>query len=898
MNTILSDRLARYAAEKYRQTLPLLGQRREEILSAVEARSGDERVLMEFLYGTMPLCDAADCEPELFYSYVRHALFLRRTKPWTAELPEAVFLNYVLCPRVNNEAIVDCRSLFYEMVKPLLKAKTARINIEETVKEINYWCAAQVSYAASDERTLDPVGVFHSGSGRCGEESTFLVSVLRSVGIAARQVYTPRWAHCDDNHAWAEVWIGGQWRFLGACEPEEVLDKGWFTNASSRAMLVHSRVFSDFQDGGAADPQEVTAREGAAILLNDTCTYAKTRPLTVVVKDSVGNPVSGARVSFRLLNGAEYFSIAERYTDEDGQVRLHLGLGSILLHVSDGNNCAEQLADNRREGPVEVTLSKKGREPERCKSLWQYLDHVAPSDFPMHPAELTPEQRQRGKERRQKAQQRRKDKLAALERQAQEQAGRLAGGRGDTTGALAGEQIREILSLSFGNYPQIVRFLEAHPEKEALEFLSVLTKKDYRDICAQLLEEHYIQGLKVREYSYETFLKGEGQARRGELFLSCVWNPRIRYEAITPYRTFLSAVLTPQQKEAFRQEPELVWRWIRDSICPETGAAVKSRNYAPVATSPAGVLRIGAGTLTEQRTLFVALCRTLGIPARLHPASQEAEYYRNHAFHRVEDPGQEEKKARLTLTHTGGEAPEYGLAWTIGRWNGENQRFETLELSGERFTDGALTLWLTEGIYRLITTVRLPDGNQLAASRIVDTADFRKGTDGLPENTLELEIRKPELSQMLEKLALEPFFLHRQDQTLVDFGEIMGEDLTLLAFLEEGAEPTEHVLNELLELSGQVKENGLKVVFVVSGPQACENPTLARAGETLGAKVYRDDFQELPEQLARRMYVDPEKLPLVLLISPDGTGRYASSGYNVGSIGLLLRIAGMVREEM
>ena len=105
-------------------------------------------------------------------------------------------------------------------------------------------------------------------------------------------------------------------------------------------------------------------------------------------------------------------------------------------------------------------------------------------------------------------------------------------------------------------------------------------------------------------------------------------------------------------------------------------------------------------------------------------------------------------------------------------------------------------------------------------------------------------------------------------------------------------------LNELLELSGQVKENGLKVVFVVSGPQACENPTLARAGETLGAKVYRDDFQELPEQLARRMYVDPEKLPLVLLISPDGTGRYASSGYNVGSIGLLLRIAGMVREEM
>lgn len=31
--------------------------------------------------------------------------------------------------------------------------------------------------------------------------------------------------------------MNGGWHFLGACEPEEVLDKGWFTNASSRAMI-------------------------------------------------------------------------------------------------------------------------------------------------------------------------------------------------------------------------------------------------------------------------------------------------------------------------------------------------------------------------------------------------------------------------------------------------------------------------------------------------------------------------------------------------------------------------------------------------------------------------------------------------------------------------------------
>ena len=63
-----------------------------------------------------------------------------------------------------------------------------------------------------------------SARGRCGEESTFTVAALRTAGIPARQVYTPRWAHTDDNHAWVEIWSKGEWYYMGACEPEPVLD--------------------------------------------------------------------------------------------------------------------------------------------------------------------------------------------------------------------------------------------------------------------------------------------------------------------------------------------------------------------------------------------------------------------------------------------------------------------------------------------------------------------------------------------------------------------------------------------------------------------------------------------------------------------------------------------------
>ena len=69
---------------------------------------------------------------------------------------------------------------------------------------------------------------------------------MRAVGIPARQVYTPRWAHCDDNHAWVEVWGGDKWYYLGACEPEPHLDMGWFTAPSKRGILMHAKVYGDY----------------------------------------------------------------------------------------------------------------------------------------------------------------------------------------------------------------------------------------------------------------------------------------------------------------------------------------------------------------------------------------------------------------------------------------------------------------------------------------------------------------------------------------------------------------------------------------------------------------------------------------------------------------------------
>ena len=166
---------------------------------------------------------------------------------------------------------------------------------------MNRWCAEEATYRSTDGRTASALAVYQCGYGRCGEESTFAVNALRAVGIAARQVYAPWWSHCDDNHAWVEAFTGSRWQYLGACEPEPQLDRGWFTGAAARAMLIHTRSFAPGPWEEAkllfpgADPLD-TDQRGGVVYESVTQNYAPVVPVTVTVRDPQGRPLSGARV--------------------------------------------------------------------------------------------------------------------------------------------------------------------------------------------------------------------------------------------------------------------------------------------------------------------------------------------------------------------------------------------------------------------------------------------------------------------------------------------------------------------------------------------------------------------------------------------------------------------------
>lgn len=283
---------------------------------------------LKFLYSSMPLPDKADYTEKFYIDNIEASLRAKNEMPWGDSVPEREFMHFVLPVRVNNENLDNSRMVFYEELRP----RVCGLSMKDAILEVNHWCHEKVTYKPSDGRTSSPLSSLSQAIGRCGEESTFLVAALRSVGIPARQIYTPRWAHTDDNHAWVEAWADGSWHFIGACEPEPVLNLGWFNAPASRGMMMNTKV-----TGAYHGPEEQLGRNECYTEINVTSNYAPTATMEILVVDSDGIPVAGAKAEFKLYNYAELYTIASKLTDSDGKASLTTGLGDMIVWASDGN---------------------------------------------------------------------------------------------------------------------------------------------------------------------------------------------------------------------------------------------------------------------------------------------------------------------------------------------------------------------------------------------------------------------------------------------------------------------------------------------------------------------------------------------------------------------------------
>lgn len=634
--------------------------------------SSDETQAMEFIYAYMPLSDLADHKPDFFLKNVQLSLNAREEMPWGNDIPEEEFLHFVLPLRVNNENLDNFRELMYPQIKERIKG----LGMKEAALEINHWCHEKVNYRGTDSRTSAPLSTIRKTFGRCGEETTFTVSAMRAAGIPSRQVYTPRWAHTDDNHAWVEVWIDGKWQYMGACEPDVDLNMGWFSEPSHRTMLVHTRAYGRYF--GTEDVVEATDRFSE---LNLTSNYAPVKKVTISVKNADGTPADSAKVEFQLYNYAEYYPIATSYTNTNGMTSLNAGLGDLIIWAAKDGKFAYQKLSISVSDTLQLVLDQN-TPADQSESF--DLVPPPPSKVKMN---VTGEAR-KGNDLRLA----REDSIRNATMTTFKDSVWIAG-FAETT-KLPVDTIARFIKLSFGNWDKISAYLEKNAPQYrnlTLEMAIQLSDKDYSDAPESVLTDHLVT---TAQSGSQKLVSSK------ELFNRYVLSPRIALENLSPWRSFLSHSFGNEMAQLSRNDISVLVNWMKENIRINREANKYSR--APL--SPIGVFNLRVADPKSRDIFFVAACRTFGIPSRLNPETTVPEYNKNGEWLLADFDNKaiaQPEKGLLKLTEKGNPVtPQYFLHYTIGFL--KDGFYHSLQFpEGGKLTDQEKPIELEVGKYSL-----------------------------------------------------------------------------------------------------------------------------------------------------------------------------------------------------
>ena len=812
-----------------------------------------EREAMEFLYAYMPLSDLADYTPQFFLQQVRYAFKARAEMPWGKDVSEDVFRHFVLVYRVNNENLDTARMVMFRELKERVQGMT----IEEAALEVNHWCHEHVAYRASDSRTSAPLATMRTSLGRCGEESTFAVTALRAVGIPARQCYTPRWAHCDDNHAWVEVWIGGttegsepcdkdcrgEWKFLGACEPDPRLNMGWFSVPSTRCMMVHTKAFGKYKGD-----EEVVRRTDLFSELNLLSHYAPTRRVTVTVIDENDQPMEGAQVKFKLYNYAEYYTLSTQTTDAEGKASLTTGLGDLLIWATDGEHYAFEKLDVRQDSTLTLTI------PSTLNPQLSILNFEMVPPVAGEPKGTATDEETAANARRLAYEDSLRNAYTATF-PTYEQWWEMSDYPVSVHPDVAPDKAWELVKKSEGNWREITAFIDTCGDyrREYYEYMSSYSDKDMRDITAATLEAHWTEPGTYKHINLSTYQRG-------------IMPARISNEMVRPYREEL-ACFKGMTAEEIRQ-------WTLDSI-----AVDDSSNYYNCPVSPVGVYKLRRADSHSRDIFFVAACRAAGVPAYLDNATNtiycwEGSAWQNNSFNIETSSTNITSYSNLTLTYRGKEPakPVYWPHFTLAKL--EHGDLRTFDFENDpRMASFPTTISLEPGTYCLSTGNRYPDG---AVRSRLEFFEVKAGERVSKEIViLPLLARTDELAVLDKNLELFDG---------IELWDYAGDAGMLYVNLGEYSEPSKHLIVEMRQLQKEMKQWG-GMTFMV-GPATIGMPSWGLANTDF---AYRKGLLE--QRIVEATKIDNVEYPLVALIDKDGRILYHSTGYKIGVVEQVLKAA-------
>ena len=813
----------------------------------------EEREALTFMYAYMPIGDITDYSGDFYLKNIRSSFQARNEMPWGDSIPEDIFHHFVLPVRINNENLDESRMVFFDELKDRVKG----LSLYDAVLEVNHWCHEKVIYTPSDGRTSSPLASVKTAYGRCGEESTFTVAALRSVGIPARQVYTPRWAHTDDNHAWVEAWVNGKWYFLGACEPEPVLNLGWFNGPAYRGMLMHTKVFGKYNG-----PEDVMERTDGYTEINVIDNYAPSAKAVITVTDANGKPVKDALVEFKIYNYAEFNSVARKKTDADGKCSLSAGKGDMLVWASKDGKFGYSKVSFGKDGEVTIALNKKPGDVETIA-----LDIIPPVDGSI-PAEVTPEQKEANAKRLLEEDAIRNKYVATF--YTEEKAEALAKELG-----IDPMKTEDFMIGSRGNWMEIEKFLRETPAEkrtQAMALLDVVSAKDLRDTPASVLADHL----------------NNTPAVQSEWFNEYIMNPRVANEFLTPYKSFFAANIEPSLAKQAVENPQALVDWVKNNV-----SINDALNAQRIPIMPMGVWKSRIADKGSRNIFFVAVARSLGIPARIEPVARKIQYFKDNAWVDVDFEAAVQttaKQGKVIASYQPIKAlqdPKYYSHFTIAKVL-PNGTLQTLNFErGGNVDMGLGDTWsgllkkplsMDEGNYMLVTGTRMANGSVLAEIEF-----FNVEADKTTPIQLEMRESKDEI-QVIGNFNSENKFKRADNGEETSLLATTGRGYYIVALLGSRQEPTNHAMRDIAAVKKELEDWGRGIVLLFPDEKGYKNFDPKEFGDLPGTITYGLDIDgAIQKEMATAMKLqNANTLPIFLIADTFNRVVFVSQGYTIG----------------
>ncbi|MEG0518880.1 MAG: transglutaminase-like domain-containing protein [Bacteroidales bacterium] len=840
--------------------------------------SEEELESLRFLFAYMPLNDLAEKSFDYFVQTVKQA-YATKALPWGAKINDELFRHFVLPPRVNNEVLDNAREVFARELIPRIK----NLSMYDAVIEVNHWCREKIVYQPTDGRTTPPEQTVNRAYGRCGEESTVAVAALRSVGIPSRQVYVPRWAHTNSNHAWVEVWVDGQWYYLGACEPEPLLDRGWFTASASRAMLVNTYAYGPLNP--AKDSQnkgEVISQNTCFTEVSNTSTYAPVKKAVVKVVDGSNNPLKDAFVRFQIFNGNSLFSLADRRTSDDGIAYLTTGLGTFIIEAYSKQGDKELYAARLYSVPKQDTLTIV---MERDERLGGQDGQPAVADF-----RITPPAETRFPVSLEADVQKAHDVRCALDdslrlahiatfrfsdiNQAKEVSASMV--KAGLPAAMEGK-LTELLSQTLSNGFEVEKFLKlTEPEHLplAVQLLETVRIKDLQEISADIFKE-YLFGV-TRLGSVYT---GD------EIFRQTILNPRFGNEIPWGYKSQLWDVLTENGMMAPGGNKETIEAVTKalGKITLVLGEQMNPRNYtiAPIAVESFGMADAAAYAMYAR-----ALFHTAGIPTRLNTLNGSLQIFMKGKWEPYKLLSEKEivpacfqGKAVLNIENAQGEKSD--RRYNLLRWvdHGYRSVGGVNRMDPDEADAFKENCEVEPGFYRVLTGIRAADGSILARMKTFAVQPNSK-------QSIAAEYAPVEEDELIVigTMDAEWKYSAKSDQAEtqpVSILQTVGRNFFMLAFVEPTKEPSQHFIRELSQIADAIK---IPTVIMFHNKDLMD--FFFKQSYKLSDKInYGFDSESVIlkglEASLKAEHLDV-RLPVVVVADSFGNIYYKSIGYSIG----------------